>query len=494
MALPDFNMRQLLEAGAHFGHQTHRWNPKMDRFIFGSRANIHIIDLSQSLPLLHQALVKVREVAAGGGRVLFVGTKRQASEPVSIAAKRCAQYYVNHRWLGGTLTNWRTISASIARLRELEGVLEGGEGGRTKKELLTLTRERDKLELSLGGIKNMGGIPDLMFVIDTNKEAIAIQEARKLNIPVIAILDTNSDPDGITYPIPATTTPPRASSSTATWWRTRCWTAWRPASRPRAWTSARPRTPPNRLWRGDDGERAEVAGSSGHGRGGLRDRRRRDRAPAGVSLSSAEHTHSTGLEIPPAPPPESTGGQAMAEITAALVKDLREKSGAGMMDCKKALTENSGDVEAAMDWLRTKGLSKAAKKADRVAAEGLVAVALRDEGAGMIGAAVEVNAETDFVARNEKFQNAARQAAQAALGVEGGVDQLAQAKTEGGETVSDVLTGLIATIGENMVARRMARFQVSQGVVAAYTHNAVSPGLGKIGVLVAWKAPATRRL
>ncbi len=202
MALPDFNMRQLLEAGAHFGHQTHRWNPKMDRYIFGSRSNIHIIDLSQTLPLLHQALVKVRDVSASGGRVLFVGTKRQASEPVAQAAKRCAQYYVNHRWLGGTLTNWRTISGSIARLRELEGVL--GEGvGRTKKELLQLTRERDKLELSLGGIKDMGGIPDLMFVIDTNKEAIAIQEARKLNIPVVAILDTNSDPDGITFPIPA---------------------------------------------------------------------------------------------------------------------------------------------------------------------------------------------------------------------------------------------------------------------------------------------------
>jgi small subunit ribosomal protein S2 len=196
-------MRQLLEAGAHFGHQTHRWNPKMDRYIFGSRSNIHIIDLSQSIPLLHQALVKVREVAAAGGRVLFVGTKRQASDPVAAAAKRCAQYYVNHRWLGGTLTNWRTISGSIARLRELEGILDGGDGGgRTKKELLTLNRERDKLELSLGGIKNMGGIPDIMFVIDTNKEAIAILEARKLNIPVIAILDTNCDPDGITYPIP----------------------------------------------------------------------------------------------------------------------------------------------------------------------------------------------------------------------------------------------------------------------------------------------------
>src|SRR5579872_7419950 len=202
MALPDFSMRQLLEAGAHFGHHTHRWNPKMERYIFGSRSNIHIIDLSQTMPLLHQALVKVREVAASGGRVLFVGTKRQASEPVAASAKRCAQYYVHHRWLGGTLTNWRTISQSIARLRELESLLESGGEGRTKKELLQLTREREKLELSLGGIKDMGGIPDLMFVIDTNKEAIAIQEARKLNIPVVAILDTNSDPVGITYPVP----------------------------------------------------------------------------------------------------------------------------------------------------------------------------------------------------------------------------------------------------------------------------------------------------
>ena len=202
MALPDFTMRQLLEAGAHFGHQTHRWNPKMERYIFGARSNIHIIDLAQTIALLHQALVKARDVAAGGGRILFVGTKRQASDPVATAAKRCAQYYVNHRWLGGTLTNWRTVSGSSARLRELEGLLEGEGVGRGKKELLQLTRERDKLELSLGGIKDMGGIPDLMFVIDTNKEAIAIQEARKLNIPVISILDTNCDPAGITYPIP----------------------------------------------------------------------------------------------------------------------------------------------------------------------------------------------------------------------------------------------------------------------------------------------------
>lgn len=204
MALPDFSMRQLLEAGCHFGHQTHRWNPKMKDFIFGDRANIHIIDLSQTVPLLHQALVKVRDTAAKGGRVLFVGTKRQASEPIANAAKRCAQYYMNQRWLGGTLTNWRTISNSIARLRELEAMFEdeGGLSGLTKKEQLMLTRERGKLERSLGGIKDMGGTPDLMFVIDTNKEGIAIQEAKKLGIPVVAVVDTNCDPDPIDMPIP----------------------------------------------------------------------------------------------------------------------------------------------------------------------------------------------------------------------------------------------------------------------------------------------------
>lgn len=203
MALPDFSMRQLLEAGAHFGHQTHRWNPKMAPFIFGERSNIHILDLSQTVPLLHQALVKVRDVAARGGRILFVGTKRQASEHVAGSARRCAQYFMNHRWLGGTLTNWNTIARSINRLRELEELtsLERG-SGLTKKEILGLTRERDKLDRSLGGIAAMGGLPDLMFVIDTNKEAIAIQEARKLGIPVVAILDSNCDPDMVDFPIP----------------------------------------------------------------------------------------------------------------------------------------------------------------------------------------------------------------------------------------------------------------------------------------------------
>ena len=212
MALPDFSMRQLLEAGVHFGHQTHRWNPKMEKFLFGDRNNIHIIDLAQSVPLLHQALVAVRDVVAGGGRVLFVGTKRQASDPVAQAARQCAQYYINHRWLGGMLTNWKTISNSIRRLRELDEMLSGEARGLTKKEVLNLTRERDKLERAIGGIKDMGGLPDLIFVIDTNKEEIAIQEARKLGIPVVAILDSNSNPDGIAYPVPGNDDAARAIS------------------------------------------------------------------------------------------------------------------------------------------------------------------------------------------------------------------------------------------------------------------------------------------
>src|SRR5215216_3795059 len=203
MSLPDFSMRQLLEAGVHFGHQSHRWNPKMGQYIFGTRNNIHIVDLAQSVPMLHRALQAVSDTVAKGGRILFVGTKRQAQDPVADAAKKCAQYYVNSRWLGGTLTNWKTISQSIQRLRKLEEMLGSGEAqGYTKKERLTLQRERDKLDRALGGIKDMGGLPDLLFVIDTNKEDIAIKEAQRLNVPVAAVVDTNSDPDGITYVIP----------------------------------------------------------------------------------------------------------------------------------------------------------------------------------------------------------------------------------------------------------------------------------------------------
>mgnify|MGYP002629217352 CR=1 FL=1 len=202
MAMPTFTMRQLLEAGVHFGHNTRRWNPKMGPYIFGIRNGIHIIDLQQTAPMLHRAMMSVRNAAAGGGRVLFVGTKRQASLQVAESAKRCGQYYVNHRWLGGMLTNWQTVSKSIKRLRELEELFAGDVVGLTKKELLQMTRERDKLDKALGGIKEMGGKPDVMVVIDTNKEAIAVAEANKLGIPVVAIIDSNSSPDGIDFPIP----------------------------------------------------------------------------------------------------------------------------------------------------------------------------------------------------------------------------------------------------------------------------------------------------
>jgi small subunit ribosomal protein S2 len=201
MAMPTFTMRQLLEAGLHYGHTTRRWNPKMSPYIFGVRNGIHIIDLEQTVPMLYRAMQVIRDTVAGGGRVLFVGTKSQASEKIKEAAKRCGQNFINHRWLGGTLTNWKTVNQSIKRLKEMEEVLEAP-GRLTKKEILKLHREIDKLELAIGGIREMGGLPDILFVIDTNKEAIAIQEANRLGIPVIGVLDSNSDPEGVTYPIP----------------------------------------------------------------------------------------------------------------------------------------------------------------------------------------------------------------------------------------------------------------------------------------------------
>ncbi len=195
-------MRQLLEAGVHFGHHTRRWNPKMRQFIFGVRNGVHILDLQQTQPMLATALTEIRNIVSKGGRILFVGTKRQAQETIAESAKRCGQYYVNHRWLGGMMTNWKTITASIKRYEEVQKILSGDQSGYTKKELLMMTRERDKLELSIGGIKDMGGQPDALFIIDTNKEDIAIKEANKLGIPVFAVVDSNSNLEGVDYPIP----------------------------------------------------------------------------------------------------------------------------------------------------------------------------------------------------------------------------------------------------------------------------------------------------
>lgn len=202
MALPEFTMRQLLEAGVHYGHQTQRWNPRMGPYIYGQRNGIHIIDLTQTVPMLDEALKVVRETVARGGRILFVGTKRQAAKQIADSAEKCAQYYMNHRWLGGTLTNWKTVSQSINRLKKIDAAMENGAEGLTKKERLGMERDQAKLQASLGGIREMGGLPDLLFVIDVNKEDLAILEARKLGIPVIAVVDTNCPPDGVDYIIP----------------------------------------------------------------------------------------------------------------------------------------------------------------------------------------------------------------------------------------------------------------------------------------------------
>jgi small subunit ribosomal protein S2 len=203
MALPTFTMREMLEAGVHFGHSTRRWNPKMEQFIFGARNKTHILDLQQTMPMFYQALQALSDVTSRGGRVLFVGTKRAAAEKIAETARNCGQYYVNHRWLGGMLTNWSTVSQSIRRLRDVEARFESGEINQlTKKETLQLTREQEKLERTLGGIKEMGGIPDMLFILDTNKEAIAVQEANRLGIPVVAIVDSNASPDGVDYIVP----------------------------------------------------------------------------------------------------------------------------------------------------------------------------------------------------------------------------------------------------------------------------------------------------
>ena len=212
MALPEFSLRQLLEAGVHFGHQTQRWNPRMGPYIYGAKGGIHIMDLTQTVPMLDQALQAVRETVARGGRILFVGTKRQAQKPIADAAERCAQYYMNHRWLGGTLTNWKTVSNSINRLKSIDEAIDQGGEGLTKKERLGMERDQQKLTATLGGIREMGGLPDLLFVIDVNKEDLAIAEAKKLGIPVVAIVDSNCSPDGVDYIIPGNDDAARAIS------------------------------------------------------------------------------------------------------------------------------------------------------------------------------------------------------------------------------------------------------------------------------------------
>ena len=411
-------MKQLLDSGTHFGHQTRRWNPKMKRFIFTDRNGIYIIDLQQTLTYIDKAYEFVKETVAHGGSVMFVGTKKQAQESVAAEALRVGMPYVNQRWLGGMLTNFSTVHKRLQRLKELEAMEQtGGFEGRTKKEILMLTREKNKLERSLGGIRDMAKVPSAIWVVDTNKEHIAVGEARKLGIPVIAILDTNCDPDEVDYPIPGNDDAIRSAalltkviaSAVAEGLQARAG-AGRADGKPEAEAAE-----PLAEWE------QELLASATH------DPRQPQPPP-------------TPLEAQPKQPPRKA---EMANYTAADVKRLRELTGAGMLDCKNALVETDGDFDKAVEALRIKGAKDVGKRAERATAEGLVAA--KD------GALIELNSETDFVAKNAEFQTLADEVVAAAAAAKAAdVDALKAAKV--GDTT--VEAGHRRAVGQD---RREAR-------------------------------------
>ena len=379
-------MKQLLDSGTHFGHQTRRWNPKMKRFIFTDRNGIYIIDLQQTLTFIDKAYEFVKETVAHGGSVMFVGTKKQAQESVAAEATRVGMPYVNQRWLGGMLTNFSTVHKRLQRLKELEAMEQtGGFEGRTKKEILMLTREKNKLERSLGGIRDMAKVPSAIWVVDTNKEHIAVGEARKLGIPIIAILDTNCDPDEVDYPIPGNDDAIRSAalltkviaSAVAEGLQARAGVG-RNDGKPEAVAAE-----PLPEW-----EQELLAGAAATTAGRCPCRHRR--------CCGRNRNHRWIL-----------GKAEMANYTAADVKRLRELTGAGMLDCKNALVASDGDFDKAVEALRIKGAKDVGKRAERATAEGLVAA--KD------GALIELNSETDFVAKNAEFQQLANKVVEAAV-------------------------------------------------------------------------------
>ena len=422
------SMKQLLEAGVHFGHQTRRWNPKMAPYIYTERNGIYIIDLQKSVGMVDTAYKAVFDIAAEGGNILFVGTKKQAQDAVKTEAERCGMYYVNERWLGGMLTNFKTIQSRINRLKEIETMEQDGTFEvLPKKEVIALRKEMDKLQKNLGGIKDMKKIPDAIFVVDPKKEKICVQEAHTLGIPLIGIADTNCDPEELDYVIPGN----------------------------------------------DDAIRAVKLIVS----------KMADAVIEANQGAEEEVYEGTDVETEEAPVEESSsydGGNVKMAITAAMVKELREMTGAGMMDCKKALTETDGDMDKAVEFLREKGLAKAQKKANRIAAEGIVVDVVAEDGKSAV--AVEVNSETDFVAKNEKFRNYVKTVADQALTTEAAdIDAFLAEKwhLDESKTVAEELAAQIAVIGENLKIRRFQQVKEENGFVASYIHAG-----GKIGVLV----------
>ena len=527
-------MRQLLESGVHFGHQTRRWNPKMKRFIMTERNGIYIIDLQQSVTYINNAYEFVRETVAHGGTILFVGTKRQAQEPIAEQATRVGMPYVNHRWLGGMLTNFQTISKRLTRLKELEELDfdDVAGSGFTKKELLIFKRERDKLERTLGGIRTMGRVPSAVWIVDTKKEHLAVDEARKLGLPVIAILDTNCDPDEVDYKIPgnddairsvtlltrviadavaegliARAGGPAAGEETVAgdeplpeWERellggdaaqtaeTVAPEAGETAAAPAAEAAPGGRRGARRRGhRGHRGCRGRGRGAPGGtrcrgarrpGRGGRRGRGRRGRRPRRRGRGCSHRAGLTSLVT--VRPVHERAITPMANYTAADIKALREKTAAGMMDVKRALDEADGDMAQAEEILRVKGLKGVTKREGRTASNGLVTA---QAGAGE-GTLVEVLCETDFVAKGERFGALADQVLTQAVATKSADAEALLASTlSDGKSVKELLDEANATIGEKIEVKRVARLEGEH--VVSYLHK-TSPDLpAQIGVLVA---------
>ena len=514
-------MKQLLESGVHFGHQTRRWNPKMKRYIFTERNGIYIIDLQQSLSYIDRAYEFIRETVAHGGTILFVGTKKQAQEAIAEQARRVGMPYVNQRWLGGMLTNFSTVYKRLQRLKELEEIDfdDVAGSGMTKKELLVLKREKDKLDKTLGGIRDMARVPSAVWMVDTKKEHIAVNEARKLGIPVVAILDTNCDPDEVTTRSRATTTRSArvalltrvVADAVADGLMARAGAARPTRSRPTTCSPTAGDEPlpewERDLLRAADRPRRQATEASpgvpGHrrGRGRRRDRRgrRRRRDAAGRRRRGDRRGRRGRAEVaaeaaprpPPPRPPTPTPSDAdhhshergtthMANFSAADVKRLRDLTGAGMMDCKNALAEADGDFDAAIEILRKKGVKDAGKRADRTAANGLVTAELDGTSAGVL---VELNCETDFVAKNEQFQELAAKIAQAALASRPGRPaRPARHRDDRGKSVEPLIEDASASIKEKIELGRYA--PLDGGYVATYLHKSDRDLPPTLGVLV----------
>eukprot|EP00210_Caulerpa_lentillifera_P008757 g8353.t1 len=457
----------------------------MKPYIHSVRHGVHIIDLQQTVGFLENALKATTDIVAKGGRVLFVSTKPQACTYIRQYAEQCGQYYVDYRWLGGMLTNWKTISKSIDRLKDLKKRFDSGEMKQyTKKEQISFEREYNKLGLSLGGIKDMGNLPDLIFVIDTNREAIAILEAKKLSIPVIAVLDTNSDPEGIDYPIPGNDDAIKSIELYCQMMSKAILEGIKKEAHssgidvgaslelPTAEKESVKEEEPKTADIGDQDKAVDASTQTTE----------KDEKVVSKTKTKTNQGSKTAKETTAVEEPEDKDQATPAGVTAEMVKTLRTQTGAGMMDCKKALTETGGNLEEAKDWLRKKGLSAAAKKADRQASEGCVGV----QENGTSGLLLEVNSETDFVARNKQFQDFALQM----LGVIrdhnlATIEDLKAFTLSSGPTVEEALLQLSATIGERLELRRIGMLSVSKGVVVSYVHNMFVPSLGKLGVLVA---------